>query len=176
MVEEILLRGRVQVSTVKKHERFAMEYLVDFDMIRAYKSVYDEDGDMEDIVAQKCANRLLRSVTVMKFIDEQECKFIGNKQLEKERVLQQLQRIYFHAMKDRDYAAANASIEKMMKHLGLYNEHQKQRRYSADELVGIRQKLEAYGISLEATNKPTIIEIDYNGTQNEVSDTNSNGE
>lgn len=130
----------------------------DFDVVRAYKKVYDEDGTMEDIVAHKAGCRLLKSVVVQKVMDDYDCKYLATKQADKERTLARLDRIFVCAMRDRDYAAANSAIDKLMKHLGMYDKHQKQKRYSADELVGIRQKLAAQGVQFEELNRPTQLE------------------
>ena len=160
-VEKMLLANRIHVektNVVRKHELFALEYMSDYDIIRAYKHVYDENGNMDDLVAQKAGSRLLRSVVVQRVIDREECAYIAKKQLDKEMVVLQIQRVYSAAMRDRDYAAANGALDKLMKHLGLYDKHQKQKRYSADELVGIRRKLEENGVSFDAPTRPIPIE------------------
>lgn len=157
-VEKMLLGNRPQIPTQKKHEKFAISYMTDFDLVRAYKEVYDEDGKMEDIVAHKAAARLLKSVVVQRVMDDETCKYISQKRLEKDQVILKLQRIYYDAMRDRDYTSALGALDKLMKHFGMFQEHNKQKRYGVEEITAIRRKLEENGIQFDAPNRPLAIE------------------
>lgn len=156
-VEKMLLGNRPQIPTQKKHEQFAISYMVDFDLVRAYKEVYDEDGDMEDIVAHKAASRLLKSVVVQRVMDDQTCKYISEKRLEKDQIILKLQRVYYDAMMDRDYASALSALDKLAKHYGLYAVHNRQKKYSPEDVQAIKRKLEENGVSFDAPNKPISI-------------------
>lgn len=153
-IEQMLLKNRIQFPTQKKHEAFAIEFMTDYDMVRAYKKVYDENGDMDDLVAQKAAGRLLRSVVVQEVIDRETCNYIATKRVEKDDIVKRMHRLYLESMKDRDYASAKGALDMLAKHYGLYQAHNKQKRYSADELIGLRQKLEAHGVTFSELNKP----------------------
>lgn len=156
-VVEMMLRNSNKNNTTKKHEAFAMEYMVDYDVVRSYKAAYNDD-DMEDNVARAAGSRLLRSVIVQKIIDQEECKYIAQKRQEKEDVVLQAQRMYYTAMRDRDYASAKGALDMLFKHYGLYNKHNKQKKYSPDDLATIRQKLEAQGVMFGEVNKPAVLE------------------
>lgn len=158
-VEQMLLTNKASDrNTAKKHELFAIEYMVDFDIIRAYKKVYDEDGTMDDIGAQKSGSRLLRSVVVQEVIDSHTCKYIATRQKDKDNVVLQMKRLYFESMRDKDYASAKGALDMLAKHYGLYHAHNRQKKYSPEDVVALRQKLEANGLSFEATNKPIQLE------------------
>lgn len=157
-VTTMLLRNKETRFTPQlKHRDFAYEYLIDYDIIRAYRTVYTEES-LDDASCLKSGSRLLRSPLVQRIIDEETCKIIAEKKLDKSLIIDRLQRVYLEAMKDRDYASANSALDKLMKHYGLYDKHQKQRRYSSEELVAIKQKLTAYGIQLDSPNKPIVIQ------------------
>lgn len=159
-VEQMLLANRQteKRNVEKKHERFAISYMVDFDIIRAYKEVYDEDGDMDDTIARTAGSRLLRSVIVQRIIDREECNYIAKRRLEKETVILQIQRMYTNAMRDRDYASAKGALDMLCKHLGLYAVHNRQKKYSPEDVQAIKRKLEENGVSFDAPNKPISIE------------------
>jgi hypothetical protein len=125
---------------------------------------------MKDDVAHKAASRLLRSVVVQRVIDEEECKYIAKKRLEKDMVVLQLQRVYTKAMADRDYASANSALDKLMKHFGMFDKHNKQKKYGPDEVAAIRSKLEAQGVMFAETNKPVMIENTPIGLNENVQD------
>lgn len=157
-VTTMLLRNGTKAASERKHETFAIEYMTDYDMIRAYKAVYDTEGVMDDMAAHKSAARLLNSVLVQSVIDRETCKYIADKHEEKEAIVHKLKRVYLEAMRYKDYSSANSALDKLMKHFGLYAVHNKQRKYGPEDIAAIRQKLEANGLQFDTPNKPMILQ------------------
>lgn len=154
----MLLNNQNKSNTTKKHERFALEYMVDYDIIRAYKVVYDEDGTLDDVSARTAAGKLLRSIVVQTVIDREECRVIGERRLEKDMLILQVQRMYSNAMRDRDYGNAGKALDMLAKHFGFYQKHNAQKKYSPEDIKAIRNKLESHGVSFDAPNKPNVLD------------------
>ena len=147
-IEQMLLSSRTKPTVQQKHISFALEYMQDYDVIRAYKATCAVNGDdLADEDARAAGSRLLKSILVQKIIDEETCKIIAEKRLDKSVIIDRLQRVYFEAMRSKDYGAANSALDKLMKHMGMFETHNKKKRYSADEIGAIKQKLEEHMVS-----------------------------
>lgn len=160
-VQEILLKNKELIphhrSMSTKYEAFVLDYMTDYDHVRAYIAILARDPNMEYKVAYKCAAKVLKMPLIQAIINRQTCKFIEGKEDEKREIVTSLKRVYLEAIADKDYIAATGALDKLMKHYNLYEKHQKSKRYSADELVGIRRKLEEQGVSFDIPNKPASI-------------------
>lgn len=170
-IEQLLIKNASlrYFTAAQRHKEFAYEYLVDRDIGRAYlATVAKNENNVDEHQARKMGSRLLLTPLVQQIIDEETCKFIITKREEKEEVIKRLKRVYLQAMGDRDYPSAVSALDKLMKHYGMYEQHNKQKRYSPDDVAAIRAKLEAQGISFDDANKPKMIEetpIGLNGVE-----------
>lgn len=137
------LSPRLNTTVNDRQERFALEYCKDFDRLRAYraagyKAKSDEAGHVE-------ACRLLKNPKVWAIVLEQKAKIAESMGMTAQKNLLHFQVVYYEAMKAGDYSAAVAALDKIAKHYGLYEKHQKQKNYSREDVEKMKAELEAVG-------------------------------
>jgi phage terminase small subunit len=133
-----------------RQERFALEYVKDFDRLRAYRDAgYVAKNDQ---VAATEACRLLRNPHVYAVILKEKAKIANKLGWDADKTLIYMELVFMEAMKERDYSGAISALDKLAKHYGLYEKHNTQRKYTQDDVEKLREKLEQHGVSFERVN------------------------
>jgi hypothetical protein len=159
-IKMLLANNNSRASGRVRHERFVAEYLLDFDMVRAYKIVYCPNEDPKDEKQlTRAASKIFNSIPVQQILDREACATLAESRLERGEIVDRLHRVYLEAMRDRDYSSALSALDKLMKYYGMYVEHNKQKKYSAEDVAAIRAKLEAHGVSFQDVNRPLFIPV-----------------
>ena len=80
-------------ATAARHERFAREYVIDYNGTRAYKAVYGQK--LADDVAAVNASRLLRDAQVAGLVEQLEAEHVEALGLRAHRILREAARLAF---------------------------------------------------------------------------------
>jgi hypothetical protein len=78
-------------------------------------------------------------------------------------VVTNFRNLYLEALAAKDYSAAARCLENLGKHAGIFREHNKQKRYSEEEIAAIKVKLEENGMDFTCRNAPPGLYERLNG-------------
>lgn len=135
-----------------RQERFALEYVKDFDRARAYRAAGYTSTDEATIATESA--RLLRNPHVYAVVLREKARIANAMGWSAERTLMYLQFVFSEAVKDKDYSAAVSALDKIAKHYGLYLEHNKQKNYSPEDVERLKGELTAAGFDFSRFHFP----------------------
>ena len=134
----------------ERQERFVLEYMTDYNRVRAYYAAgYTATSD-ENAASEAC--RLLKNPKVQAFVLNQKAIIAGRLGMKAERLALYFQVVYMEAMKVGDHASAVAALDRIAKHLGWYAADNKQKngeRMSEAERTKLKAELEAAGFNFD---------------------------
>lgn len=134
---------RRKTSLNVRQERFALEYLVDFDPGAAYLRAGYGAKDAE--TAASAGRRLLRNVRVRDLIDRENLKVLDRAGVTAEATVLRLHLCYLEAMRTGQLAVAVSALKELGKHFGIFQKHQRAKRYTQDDVERLRAELTAAG-------------------------------
>jgi phage terminase small subunit len=140
-----------------KQERFAMEYVKDFDRERAYKDAGYSSDKMTTIAVECC--RLLKNPRVQVVIIREKARMAERIGLDAEGVVRNFMAVYMEAYKCRDWGSAISALKELAKHYGIYEVHNKQKKYSPADIEKLKEELTKVGFDFNRINFPPPSEI-----------------
>lgn len=143
---------RPKQTASDKQERFAKVYFETLDKLRAAKEAGYEFAS--DDIGHVVASRLLRTPTVQVILDRLRTQACDKASINGATVITRLFAVYLAAMDEKDFSAAVSALDKIGKHLGIYERHNAQKKYSQEDVERLRGELEAAGFSFARVNFP----------------------
>lgn len=140
-------------SLTGKQARFVGEYLLDLNAAGAYiRAGYRAANDQ---VAASCAHKLLRNAQVREAIEKAQTERRVRLDLTADDVVRSFRDLHLRALRDGDLPTAARCLENLGKHLGIFREHQKQKRYTQDDVEKLKAELTAAGFDFTRANCPS---------------------
>ncbi len=135
-----------------RQERFALEYVIDYDRNRAVRAAgYTCETDA-DCASMAC--KLLKNPKVNAIVLQAKAKVAERMGLNAERTVQYLLVVFMEAMKANDFGSAVSALRELGKHHGIYDAHNKQKKYTREDADRLKRELEQNGFSFERVNYP----------------------
>jgi phage terminase small subunit len=141
---------RINTTANDRQELFALEYVKDYDKIRAIKaagySVTTEES------ARDAACRLLRNPTVREIINREKVKVSERVGITAAGVVARFYAAYLDADARGDLPSAISALREIGKHLGIYEKHNVQKKYSQEDVEKLKLELEQAGFDFKRLN------------------------
>ena len=144
---------RQESKVTDRQERFALEYAIDFDRLRALKAAGYTPKDYDN--AHSMAAQLLKNPKVNAIVLEAKARYAEALKLDAAKTVMCLQVVYMEAMAHKDWHAAVAALRELGKHHGIYEKHQKQKSYTQDDVERLKKELEQAGFDFRRVNDVT---------------------
>jgi hypothetical protein len=142
-------------SLTLQQERFVLEYLSDFNTLRALRAAgytFKTDAD-----GRSRASYLLSLPHIAVVVAKKKAEIAEKLGLDAVNCLKYFRLVFLEALTDRDFTNANRSLENVAKILGLYEKNNVQRRperLSPEELARLKAELEMRGFDFTRRNFP----------------------
>ncbi len=135
----------------RKQQKFVAEYPKDCNGTQAaIRAGYSPR------TANEQAAQLLAKLSIREAIDTALKSRAERTKIDADWVVTNFRNLYLEALAAMDYAAAARCLENLGKHVGVFREHNRQKRdYSPEEVAAIRARLEAAGMDFRCVNAPS---------------------
>lgn len=146
-------KERQPTKLTEKQKRFSEHYAISNDKEEAMRFAGYSWADDQSFYSQ--VSKLLKHPKIVVYVDEVRARIAAEHGMTRDGVMNRFKSIYLAAVEDRDWPSAVAALREMGKIFGVYEVHQKQKRYSADEIAAVKKRLEENGVSFAEPNKPS---------------------
>lgn len=137
-----------------RQELFALEYCKDFDRVRAIKAAGYNCNSYS--AAHEAACRLLKNPKVYSIVIAEKARIAERLKLNAEGTVRYLQLVVMEAIRDRDWRGAVMALREIGKHYGIYEKHNKQTKYTVDDIERLKTELTQAGFNFDWVNyKPS---------------------